>query len=372
MVTKKTSKEDVKKVSAPAAADVKKQPAKKAGSTAAKTAEKKTTAAAEKKSTAKKTVKADYTPVAGNKDVVASVLDIKAKNEAKKTAKQTKPKAAGAAQKAAVVEEKGGKAVSAKSKRDTVKENAQKAEAKKFMALKESEPEKECLKCCCFLGLKNMFAAWFGAYKKIFNYKTRSSRYDFWAYMLINLFISLLIAIPYQSAKYEAFFNGGEVSTLLQIVYWIVSVVMLLASLALFVRRLHDMGQSGWKGFFRPMTFSALGLIALTVIGNALFPDTTKPEEVESLSASLLGGGILVLLLVNFYYLCKTAIAAGFIEGEQVENAYGLPMFADDCTKAKILRYASLYTVIFVIYMTAMLVVAYYLSLAMLFRGQPF
>ncbi len=368
MVTKKTSKEDVKKVSTPAAADEKKQPAKKTGSAA----EKKTSAAALKKSTAKKAAKADYTPIAANKDVAASVLDIKAKNEAKKAAKQSKSKAAGTAQKDAVVEEKGGKAVSTRSKRDAVKENAQKAEAKKFMALKESEPEKECLKCCCFSGLKNMFAAWFDAYKKILDYKTRSSRYDFWAYMLINLFISLLIAIPYQSAKYEAIFNGGEVSVVFQSLYWTVSVVMLLASLALFVRRLHDMGESGWKGFFRPMTFSALGLIALTVVGNALFPDNVTTEDVESLSASLLGIGILVLLLINFYYLCKTTIAVAFMEGEQAENAYGLPLFADDCTKAKILRYASLYTVIFLIYMAAMLVVIYYLSMAMLLGGQSF
>lgn len=373
MVTKKTSKEDVKKVSAPVAADAKKpagKTAKPAKVSDSKVKEKK--AVVKAKPSPKKKPEVDYTPVAVNKDIVADVLDIKAKNETKKAQKAAKVTVAKTTQ-SPLMEEKGSKAVSAKNRRDAVKENAQKAEAKKFMALKEEvAAKKECNGCCCFLGIKTLFAAWASAYKKIFNYNTRSSRYDFWAYMLVNLIVSLVIVIPYQNEKYQAMFNGGEISAVLQVIYWIISLIMLFASLALVVRRLHDFGVGGWKGFFRPMTFSALGIIVLMVVSDFVVSDEQIAENVESVTAGVLGISVLVLVLVNFYYLCKTFIAAGFMEGEQAENAYGLPIFADDCTKAKVLRYASLYAVIFSIYMVVMILVIYYLSMALFMGGKAF
>lgn len=363
MVTKKTSIDEIKQVStsAPKAAVKKPQAVVKA----AKTTEKNTPAKslepkkAVKSATVKKAVKAAPAP--------ASVLEIKAKNEAKKSAKPAKVKAAAVAQKSAAIEAKGEKAFSTKSKRDAVKESAQKAEAKKFKALKEqSEPVKKCRGCCCCLGLKTMLGAWVKAYRKIFDYKTRSSRYDFWAYALINLIVSLFVTVPYRNAL----FSGDELSVTMQVVYWTLCIIMMFASLALVVRRLHDMGKSGWKGFFAPLTYTALGLVVLTAVGNFIIPDDANPEQLETLSASLLGIGVLVLLLVNFYYLCKTFIAASFMEGEPAENAYGLPIFADDCTRAKILRYASLYVVIFTIYMVILLTALYYLSMVMLMGGR--
>lgn len=370
MVTKKTSLDETKQVSTAAQKPaVKKiQPAVKA----VKLKEKKTSVKvvepkkAVKATPAKKTVKTVSAPVSANQDVVASVLEIKAKNEAKKVAKPVKTKAA-TAQKSAAVEAKGEKAVSTKNKRDDVKASAQKAEANKFKALKEkNEPTKECKVCCCCLGFKTMLGAWGSAYRKIFDYKTRSSRYDFWAFSLVNLIVSLFITVPYRKAVFE----GVEMSVSMQIAYWALFLVMTFAFLALVVRRLHDMGKSGWKGFFAPLTYSSLGLVALTAIASFIIPDDANPQELTSITDTVLGIAALILLLVNFYYLCKIFIAASFMEGEPAENAYGLPIFADDCTKAKVLRYASLYMVIFMIYMVLVLTALYYLSIVMLMGGR--
>lgn len=376
MVTKKASKEDTKQVSTPVEAKkaAVKTTAKK--SAAAKTAETKTTTAA--KTPAKKTAekkpaapKADYTPVTANKDVVNAVLEIKAKNATKKAAK-AKPATVQGAKVPAVSEsvEKGAKAVSAKSKRDTVKENAQKAEAKKFMALKEeTAAENCCVVSCCLGGLKHAFAAWMDAYINIFNYKTRTNRCDFWAFMLINFILMLFVLVPYEYANYNALIYGEPVAPIKVYAYWAFSLIELLVYLALYVRRLHDMGSGGWKGFFRPMTYSALGIIALAVIGNFALPENELMTENANVAASLLGLGVLVLLFINLFYLIKTVIAVAFMEEERAENAYGAPKFTDDCCKGKILRYATWYTLLMVIYIIAIFAIQFSLYLTLFSRS---
>lgn len=377
MVTKKASKDNVKKVSEPVAA--KKTAAKATAKPAAKKAApakavevKKAAPAAKapaKKAAAKKVApSAGNTPVTADKDVINDVLAVKAKNETKKAVKAKS--AAVRNNTASEAAEKGAKAVSAKSKRDAVKENAHKAEAKKFMALKEeASTECCCSVSCCFCGAKDMFAAWLDAYKKIFDYKSRTTRCDFWAFVLINFIFMLLVTIPYEYANYNALFSGTEVSPVTRFAYLGFLIVELLAYLALYVRRLHDTGASSWKGFFAPLTYSALGIVALAAIGNfALSDETIGSEKYETVS-SVLGLGVLVLLLINLYYLIKTFIAVGFIEEERAENAYGAPKFTDDCGKGKILRYATWYTLLTIIYVIIVLSVQFSLYLALIGRG---
>lgn len=376
MVTKKTSKEDVKKVSEPVEAK------KAAVKTAAKPAAKKTAAAKTtdvkattavkapaKKAAAKKTVSgADHTPVTADKNVINDVLEIKAKNETKKAVKAKS--AAMQNNTASETTEKGAKAVSAKSKRDAVKESVQKAEAKKFIALKEETAAESCCPvACCLCGLKNAFAAWLDAYKKIFTYKSRTSRCDFWAFMLINFILMLFVIVPYEYASYNALFSGTPIAPVKVYAYWAFSIVELFVYLALYVRRLHDTGANGWKGFFGPLTYSALGLIALALIGNYALPEDQIVGEKDDITASVFGLGVLVLLFINLYYLIKTFIAVGFMEEERAENAYGAPKFADDCCKGKILRYATWYTLLMLVYIITVFSVQFSLYMALLGRG---
>ncbi len=214
-----------------------------------------------------------------------------------------------------------------------------------------------------------MFTAWLDAYKNIFTYKTRTSRCDFWAFMLVNFILMLLVIIPYEYANYNALISGAAVAPIKVYAYFTFSIIELFVYLALYVRRLHDTGVGGWKGFFGPLTYSALGLIVLALIGNAVLPaDKPASESADALS-SLLGFGVLILLLINLYYLVKTFIAAGFMEEERAENAYGAPKFTDDCCKGKILRYASLYAVVMIIYLITMFTVQFSLYLTLISRG---
>jgi len=77
------------------------------------------------------------------------------------------------------------------------------------------------------------------AYKKFLsnyaNFNGRSSRSDYWYVVLANIIISLVLGLL------------GKVGVALSSIY---SVAILVPTLALIVRRLHDINRSGWSYLF--------------------------------------------------------------------------------------------------------------------------
>ncbi len=388
MVNKKTTDKDVKKVSTAVAENTakknskttnketmtkaKKPAAKKVSESVAKDAAVVKTTRKVTSASKKATVKTGSVPMKENTDVVASVLETKAQNEAKKVAKTIKVKTAVVNSGASVGKNNGVEAAAVRSKRGALKENVQKAEAKKFMDLKENtlSEQEVCTGKCCFLsGIKTFFAAWLDGYRKIFQYNGRTNRYDFWAFMLVNFVLFLFITIPYQLANFVALANEQYLPTAVEFVYWGLFFVIMLACISLYVRRLHDAGYNSWEGFFRPMTYSILGIIALIIVGQISVPadDIATTSDWRS---SALGWGLIVLLLINLYYLCKTFIAAAFMEEDAV-NAYGEPKLLKDCSKKKVVRYATLYLILSIFY-TVFLIIHFYYSLMLLTGGSMY
>lgn len=85
-------------------------------------------------------------------------------------------------------------------------------------------------------------------FQKYSTFNGRASRTEFWYFWLFNMLISLgfLILILICEA---IFWYSDIVSTLLYILYMIYGLVILCPSMAVFVRRLHDTGKSGWYFF---------------------------------------------------------------------------------------------------------------------------
>lgn len=73
--------------------------------------------------------------------------------------------------------------------------------------------------------------AFFSAFRRYADFKGRTSREEFW-YFILGHFITTMGLF---------FLSGG--STWLVYLYWVVSLVPLLAA---WVRRIHDAGSSGW------------------------------------------------------------------------------------------------------------------------------
>ena len=311
--------------------------------TAAKTAtvQTKSTAAKAKSATAKSTAASKENaqlPVTENRDIVMQVADIKAKNEEKKARKTS-----GSAAQAAVpplpadnnAGEKGKKATG-NSKRAEVLENAKIAEAKKFMEMKENPDDSESVcngDACCQGGA---FCSWVRAYKNIFNFKGRTSRFEFWSFMLINMFAISLFSLAGQAWLMPSFPIATGV---LMIVFYIAEVIVYLSVIT---RRLHDGGYTAWKGFFRPCILNWLAGIVLLIALGLSYEDVFSQRNITLLS--WLGGFMGLFFLIYLYYCIKIFVAAGFYEEENGTNAYGaMTAYCDKNYKQRGLRYSVFY-----------------------------
>jgi uncharacterized membrane protein YhaH (DUF805 family) len=329
MVTKKTSTEETAKV-------------------ASKKTEAGKVAGGRKKDTQK-------SPIAHeNIDVVGEVLEIKAHNDEKKQAKQVKKPVAKVKAAAEVVAPKGEKVITDTNKRAARKATVQASDAKKFQALKE-EKEGCCAKCCCrqFFGkVKEIFYLWALAYRQMFTYKARTSRYEFWAFKFVNSLVLTVLGTAVLVKLYHAIINTprnetGIASLMLPYAIGggIVVLIELLVVLALTCRRLHDTGYTVWKGFFRPLVYTSIINIVLSGIGIYV----ADAEITSNSGLFAVSCGYLILLiswLVNLYYLFKVVIVSSFIEEEKVENAYGLPLYNDQCHKDRAIALAT-FTIFF-------------------------
>lgn len=83
-------------------------------------------------------------------------------------------------------------------------------------------------------------------WKRAFDFKGRTSRKDFWITYGINIIVSFLISFLLVGA-----FNYGSDALLygVEIFASLFSIVILVPSLSILIRRLHDTNRSGWWYF---------------------------------------------------------------------------------------------------------------------------
>ena len=291
----KTSATDAKAKSASGAAK----------KTVSKSTAKKVSAVAAKTTKAKLVDK--QVPVKENVNPVEKVLEIKAKNEDKKATRKA----------------------------------AKNAPAKSVAVKKEAVAEKKCCGEC----KKGICAAWARAYRNMFNFKSRTSRYEFWGFILLNFIFAIvimgalvgIISIPGANNVVTAIGFGGIIAFIL---------IEFFTYLTLIVRRLHDTGNSAWKGFFRPAILSAV-LIGILLVGCAdmvnrlgtdIFSITMKVQL--AISAYLLL--CLLVAIYTMYYFTKIVVISSFFD-EDEDNLYGKAYYNDKCSKVKAFKYVVIY-----------------------------
>ena len=283
-----------------------------------------------------------------NVDNMATVLAVKAENENKKTAKKAKKVAKAPVSKVEVktekVEELGKKATPVRAKRETVKENAQKAQAKKFV-----EQKNEAVKCHCCCKGKELFASWARAYKNMFKYKARTSRYENWAFMLINSIVSsVLFFIAIYSLTPAMIANNMTVGKAFYAGFILLFLIaQLFVYTSLITRRLHDAGFSAWRGFFKPLIISTVAMFVLTGLSdryiNLNISVADKNYLLAMVSNIVLSVTNAVAILAWVYYSLKTLFVSFFYEEDKADTTYGVAMYCDGCYKAMGIKYMVLY-----------------------------
>ena len=111
-----------------------------------------------------------------------------------------------------------------------------------------------------------MLNIYFKALKQYGDFKTRSTIREFWLFNLFSLFIGLIFIVIDSSVDFKFPGNIGALTT-------IYSIFIFIPSLSVSVRRLHDVGKSGWNILF--IIIPIIGIIWLM----ALFCRDTMPEK---------------------------------------------------------------------------------------------
>lgn len=155
---------------------------------------------------------------------------------------------------------------------------------------------------------KNLWSVYVDFFYKYFDFSGRSSRYDYWAFMFTNFWVTFILA--FLTVFDQAF----------TIIYYVYCFLTFIPFLALGVRRLHDIDKSGWY-IALPWIFilggaliSIIRAIADYTAGN-ISPQEPHPLFVFTLTV-IVPYGILAAVIFLLYLFCK--------KGAPEANKYGI------------------------------------------------
>lgn len=120
-------------------------------------------------------------------------------------------------------------------------------------------------------------------FKRYVDFKGRSQRSEFWWVALFNLIVMGVLTVL--AFALGGNFETGDINPIGMLLFGIVGIyylAILIPSVALFVRRLHDINQTGWiyLGLVIASMIPVIGFIAsIAMIVIACIPGTTGPNK---------------------------------------------------------------------------------------------
>lgn len=174
---------------------------------------------------------------------------------------------------------------------------------------------------------KNLLTAFVAGFKNIFNFKTRASKYDYWAFVFANILFSLILLVAGMllSPLFPIMVLYGGI-----IIYYAYSIVEFIAVLALSVRRLHDTNHSG-QLLWLPVIFGFCMILGIVL--------DTKLQAVVFGTALMAASGIAFLGVIVWLFILYLR------KGQAEENRFGKPVEED----SKYDKFANLYIILYVL-----------------------
>lgn len=143
------------------------------------------------------------------------------------------------------------------------------------------------------------------AYKQMFNFRGRATRREFWSYYLFSSLVAFALNILGNIGEkmFDKMQGDGVVSLLVDIVLMVAGLLLLLfqlslilANLAVTVRRLHDTGHSGWW-VVAPLACLLVEILGILLAGSA--HDPGMMVGIFALVAALAALGFSLYLLIQ-------------------------------------------------------------------------
>lgn len=105
----------------------------------------------------------------------------------------------------------------------------------------------------------NLFQCYFNAIKNYFNFNGRTSRREYWLFILCNVIITLVLNIVFVGmVSFNTFSYLGSIGRLVLIYY----LFLIIPNLSITTRRLHDINKSGW---WQLLTLTCFGIIPVLI-----------------------------------------------------------------------------------------------------------
>ncbi len=180
---------------------------------------------------------------------------------------------------------------------------------------------------------KNLLTAFVAGFKNMFDFKTRASKYDYWAFVFANVLIGFVVLCV--SAVLASILTSTFLFWTFLIAYYVYSLVESVAVLALTVRRLHDTNHSG-KILWLPLVFG-LGV----ALGAGMFQYMKNiGSTFFVLGIGLFAASTLVALGITLwiFILCLR-------KGQIEENRFGKPV--DEAVEYN--KFANIYIIVYLV-----------------------
>lgn len=198
------------------------------------------------------------------------------------------------------------------------------------------------------LSASKLIKAWFDGWRQTFNLKGRSSRFELWAFLLLNAIMMVIIQLKcayIMSERYllSAHARGYSLDvisrniTLAEVVFYLTIFIPLFPLVSLIVRRMHDLGKLAWANYFEPL-FMSVVVMSLLLFALLELNDTDYAYTALCLSVCF----VTLVYGAGFYGL-KILIMTMFYRGDAKANDYGVAKYNDDEHETQALNLSCLY-----------------------------
>lgn len=189
---------------------------------------------------------------------------------------------------------------------------------------------------------------WFEGWKKTFTLEGRSSRFELWTFILLNSILAIIAQLRCSYIMSERFIKDAYAQgysieriesniSIAEIVFAIATLLPLIPTFSMLIRRMHDLGELAWKKYLEPV---AMASATIGVLGYALF---SIPDEDHAYLSMILSVFIITLFYAALFYGVKFMIKTLFYTGDNKKNEYGKAQYKDVIHEEQALNFICLY-----------------------------
>ena len=189
---------------------------------------------------------------------------------------------------------------------------------------------------------------WVDGWKKTFTLQGRSSRFELWTFILLNSILAIIAQLRCSYIMSNRFLvdahargysiNEIENSIIVaEVVFTIATLLPLIPTFSMLIRRMHDLGELAWKKYLEPICMAA------ATIGVLGYTQINLSDESYAYLSMILSIFIITLLYSFLFYSTKFMIKALLYRGDTKKNEYGKAMYKDEMHEEQALNFICLY-----------------------------